>query len=301
MAISASSAETYKVIIGNLRAGLGGDGGLDFLLDFAKVKNWLETNPTKKTKKPLSSSSLKTYYSAIRNAIKDDSRFAEVGSLYANELKKLTDESRAKEDDQTLTEDEKKKWICWNCVGNVRTTLLDDYYDKPTLENYQDYLIICLYSLQEPVRLDYAPMRFVEEAPKDSEENFCELKGDRATFVLNSYKTARKYGTMYLDAPPELVDVLKKWRTINTTEWFLLKGQRPMTSQELGLEIKGIFLRLLNIGATLNILRHSYRTFLHEGEPSLAHQKETARRMGHSVLMGQRYRRIDAEVKNDEL
>lgn len=301
MAIASSSAETYKVIIGNLRAGLGGDDGLDFLLDFAKVKNWLETNPTKKTKKPLARSSIKTYYSAIRHAIKDDPKFASVVSNYGEELKGCIDEVKAKDDDQTLTEDEKGKWICWKCVVDVRDTLLEDYEKRPTMEAYQDYLILALYSYQEPVRLDYAPMRFVEVAPKDSMENFCVLKDGKASFILNSYKTAKKYGTLSWDASPDLCRVLTKWRTINTTEWLLLKGKdtkRPMTTQELGLDIKDIFTRYINIGATLNILRHSYRTMLHEGEPTLKEKKETARRMGHSVLMGERYRRVDAEQKS---
>jgi hypothetical protein len=172
-----------------------------------------------------------------------------------------------------------------------------EWQDEPTVELYQDYLILCLYTFQEPVRLDYSPMRFVEEAPTDSIENFCVLKDGKATFILNSYKTAKKYGTLSWEAPEDLVRVLTEWRKMNTSEWLLFKGKdkRPLTAQELGLAIKDIFTRMLGIGATLNILRHAYRTDLHEGEPSLKAQQETARRMGHSVIMGQRYRRIDAE------
>jgi hypothetical protein len=301
MSIASSSTETYTVIVNNLRKGLGAPkDALDFLLDFEKVKNWLETNPTKKTKKPLSHNSLKTYYSAIRYVLKDEPRFASVVSRYGEELKKYIDEIKQRDDDQMLTEDEKKKWICWSCVEDVRNKLLEVYEEEPTWMNYQDYLILCLYSLQEPIRLDYAPMRFVEEAPKDSIENFCVLKGDKAEFILNSYKTAKKYGTITLEAPPNLVNVLTKWRELNKTDYLLVKGmdKRPMNTQELGLAIKDIFTHQINIGATVNILRHAYRTSLHEGEPSLADQKETSRRMGHSVLMGQRYRRIDAEQNN---
>jgi hypothetical protein len=302
MPISSSSADTYSVILSNIRRGVGGDTGFDFLLDFAKVKTWLETNPTKKTKKPLSHNSLKTYYSAIKSVMKDDPKFASVVSDYDTELKKFVEEMRVKDDDQLLTEDEKRKWVCWSCIEETRDRLLTEWEDEPSWELYQDYLILCLYTFQEPTRLDYAPMRFVKEAPKDSIENFCVLNGETATFILNSYKTAHKYGTLSWDAPPSLVKVLTTWREMNKTEWLLVKGKdkRAMNTQELGLSIKDIFVRLTTIGATLNIIRHAYRTDLHEGEPSLTAQKETARRMGHSVVMGQRYRRIDAEQKSQD-
>jgi hypothetical protein len=300
MALSTNSTDTYAVMVENLRKGLGGDASLDFLLDFERVKTWLETNPTKKTKKPLSPNSLKTYYCAIKNAMKGNAKFDGVVPMYDKELAKFVAEFKAKQDDQTLTEDEKRKWVCWECVIEVREKLLEEFNDDPNWEIFQDYLILCLYSYEPPERLDYAPMRFVSEAPADSIENFCVMKDDKATFILNAYKTAKKYGTMTYDASPELFAVLKQWRKMNPTEWFLVKGKekRSMTSQELGLAIKDIFTRLTGTGATLNILRHSYRTHLHEGEPSLEEQKEIARRMGHSVLMGQRYRRIDAEQKS---
>lgn len=299
MNISSSSQITYNLLLGNIRNGLGlaVNDGIDFLLDFDRVKNWLETNPTKKTKKPLTHSSLRTYYSAIRNAIRDNNKFQHVVDKYATELKKYCDETKQKEDEQTLTEDEKAKWICWSCVEQVFNELKLEYEDNPSLQIYQDFLIVALYYLQEPVRLDYAPMRFVDKAPQDTIENFCEISEDRVRFVLNSYKTSHKYGTLSWEAPKELEKIIREWRKINTTGWFLVKGKtnRFMTTQELGLTIKEIFTRKLGIGATLNILRHSYRTTLHKGEPSLNSLKEIARRMGHSVVMGQRYRRIDAE------
>ena len=294
---SASSLATYSVILTNLRAGLGGAEDNLFMLDFERVKNWLETNPTKKTKKPLSRSSIKTYYSAILHAIREDDKFSSVLTKYQEELKSFIQEFKEKEDDQTLTEDEQKKWLCWSCIEETRDRVLADFNDEPSWELYQDYLILCLYTFQEPVRLDYAPMRFVEEAPTDSIENFCVLKDGKAKFILNDYKTAHKYGTLSWDAPDSLAKVLTMWRRLNKTEWLLVKGKdkRPMTTQDLGLAIKDIFVRMTNTPATLNIIRHAYRTDLHAGEPSLAEQKETARRMGHSITMGQRYRRIDAE------
>lgn len=248
--------ETYAVILDNLRRAFGGDKSLAFLQDFDAVRRWLETNPTKKTKKPLSANSLKTYYSAIKQAIKDDAAFAKVLPMYEAEISKYVKTMKAK-----LTEEEERRYICWQCVLNVRETLLQEFDDEPCWEAYQEYLIVCLYTMLPPERLDYAPMRFVKDPVADSIENYCVLTESSASFVLNTHKAAWKNGTMTIDIPPELAAVLRRWRTINKTDWLLLKGaeKRPMTRQELGLAIKNIFTRTLGIPSTLNVLRHSYR------------------------------------------
>jgi hypothetical protein len=245
--------ETYAVMIDNLRRAFKSDKSLYFLRECEAVKSWLETNPTKKTKKPLSANSLKTYYCAIKHAIKDNPEFVDVLPFYEREVSKYVKAMKTKQ----LQE----QFVCWNCVLNVRNTLLEEFDDEPCWEAYQEYLIVCLYTMMPPERLDYAPMRFVKEAPADSIENYCVLTDDKATFVLNSYKTAWKNGTLRIDIPFELAQVLRSWRKSNTTEWLLVKGKdkRPMTKQELGLAIKDIFTRTLGIDATLNVLRHSYR------------------------------------------
>lgn len=233
-------------ILRTLRKGFGADG-LDFLMDFERVKTYLETNPTKKTKRPLSANSLKTYYSVITNAIKDDPKFAEVVSKYRDEQTKQV---------RTVS----APFVCWLCIEQVRDELLSEWEDEPSWEVYQDYLLLCLYSFMPPRRLDYAPMRFVSEAPQDSIENFCVLNGDTATFILNSYRSASKHGTLSWEAPPEMVAVLRKWRTLNKTDWLLVKGKdkRPMTTQELGMEVKDIFIRKLNLPVGVNVLRKAW-------------------------------------------
>jgi hypothetical protein len=148
-------------------------------------------------------------------------------------------------------------------VEQVRDDLLREWEDEPKWELYQDYLLLCLYSFQSPRRLDYAPMRFVSEAPKDSLENFCVLSGNTATFILNTHPTANKVGTVSWSASPCLAEVLTKWRTMNKTDWLLVKGKdkRPMTTQELGLDLKDIFVSKLTLPVSVNVLRRSYKEF----------------------------------------
>jgi hypothetical protein len=145
---------SYDAIFDNLRKGLATEKGLTFLLDFERVKIWLETNPTKKTKRPLTANSLKTYYCAIKHAIKDDPTFAPVLPMYEAELSRFVKQIKVE-----MKEAETKQWLCWSCIENVRERLLEEFNDEPSWEVFQEYLIMCLFTLLPPKRMDYVPMR----------------------------------------------------------------------------------------------------------------------------------------------
>jgi len=160
--MSEVTKKNYEVIVYCIRAGLNKEEGLDFLLDFNSVSNWLETNPTKKTKKPLSKSSLKTYYVAIKSTLRNlkDSKFDEVMKLYDAKIIELAGELTKQEEKQELSITEKDKWLCWSCITQARDELLEDYKKDLNWKTYQDFVILCLYTMMPPERLDYSSMRF---------------------------------------------------------------------------------------------------------------------------------------------
>lgn len=306
--MTSTTAKTYKTMLESIRRGLGvAEEGLDFLLDFEKVKTWLETAPTKKTKKPLASSSLKTYYTMIKATLRDakDPRFDEVMALYNAKMVEYLGQQRERDEKQELTESEEKKWLCWSCITGVREKLLTDYNENNEWKTFQEYVILALYTLMPPERLDYSPMRFVGEMPEDNKaENFCVLIADKATFVLNAYKTAWRmdkgvltHHPQVFDAPPDVFAILGKWRLLNKSEWLLVKKNSPtdaMSSHELGQCLQRILDRETKTPATLNIIRHSYLTHVREGEMPLLEKKRIAERMGHSLSTAEKYLRINA-------
>lgn len=287
------TASNYAGMIGNIRSGLGEKEGTDFLLNTARVVKWLEENPTKKTKKPLSANSIKTYLVAIKSTLRDtnDDKFADVMKVYDAKMLEYKKRLDAHEEKQELTEVERKKWVCWSCVLETR----DKLKDSEDWKSYQDYVILCLYTMMPPERLDYAPMRVVNDLPTNTDGNYCVIGEMKATFVLNAYKTAKSKGQAIYDAPPELFTILKRWRTMNTSDWLLVKKTaptEPLTSHELGQCIPRIFERLGQPCATLNILRHSFLTHMREGEMPLLEKKRLAERMGHSLVQAEKYLRI---------
>ena len=304
--MTSTTAKTYKVMLESIRSGLKAKEGYDFLLDFDSVSNWLETNPTKKTKQPLSQSSLKTYYSMIKATLRDlkDSRFSEVMKRYDQKFNDYATVQKERDEKQELSVQETKKWLCWSCIDGLRDKLLGDYKENNEWKTFQEYLIICLYTLMPPERLDYSPMRFVGEMPDDKTTNYCVLLPEKATFVLNAYKTAWRMEKGVLthrpavyDAPPLMFAVLEEWRKLNKSEWLIVKknsATEPMSSHELGQTIQRLLQRETKTPATLNIIRHSYITHLREGEMPLLEKKRIAERMGHSLSTAEKYIRINA-------
>lgn len=297
------SIQTIKNQLSCIRAiqvAVDGDDELLFLLNTEQICNWLETHICKKTKKPLSHASLKTYYASIKSTIKNlnDDRFVGALEEYNKKFIFYNDLVRAETPEQTLTKKEEKKWICWSCVLYARSLLEDAYKSNPCLKTYQEYLLLCLYSYLPPTRLDYSPMKVVTTIPTSTDVNYCMLTSKGATFIINQYKTARTYGQLIYDAPEELHNVLKDYNLYNSSGWLFSQSvdkTLPLTSHELGKMITKLFTKHLNVGATLNIIRHAYATHIHAGEPSLASKKATAKIMGHSLEMSELYRRINAE------
>jgi len=92
------------------------------------------------------------------------------------------------------------------------------------LQDIQNYIIVALVAgvFIPPRRsLDYTHFKIKEIDPK---LNYFEKK----TMVFNFYKTAKFYGKQVIDIPPALFKIIKKWLSINPTEWLLFdtKGQQ---------------------------------------------------------------------------
>ena len=127
----------------------------------------------------------------------------------------------------------------------------------------QDYVIASLYTLQPPVRLDYADTLVVnsDATKKPDDFNYLENKKDGMRFVFNRYKTDKKYGQVVKDVPKELEEVLRKWLKINNSGDFLLtqNNQDLMGDNALSKNISRIFShdgKKLNV----NLLRNIFLT-----------------------------------------
>ena len=121
------------------------------------------------------------------------------------------------------------------------------------LQDIQNYIIVALVAgLFIPPRrsLDYTNFMIKNIDPT---LNYL----DKKTLTFCSYKTAKYYGKQTLECPPMLLKMIKKWISVNPTEWLLFdtKGQK-LTPIKLTHRLNKIF----GNGKSINQLRHSYLT-----------------------------------------
>lgn len=259
------------------------DGDLTFLKDSSRVIAWIEGLER-------SINTRKVYYIAIVSHLKGDPGYAVVFADYKTKMdayNRAVSEQMAK---QELTPRETVKFLTWPEILEVRERVRLAASD---LASYQDYVVLCLYTMVAPVRCDYAPMAVVDKEPTTTKGNFLLVLPSSMTIVLNEFKTAHRYGQQRFPVPTDLEMVLRNWLDLNPSGWLLLDSDGyPMTDSGLSTRIISIFKKHAQKSLGINILRHSYVSWLRRDEPTFADQQAVAAAMCHSVGMNILYRRL---------
>jgi len=274
---------TYERSFVTIRKGLGIESGLEFLKDSKKVIDWISSSK-------YATNSRKVFYIAIVSTLKKAELYPEAWLEYKAKMDELNRSVNIASEEQTLTEKESEKFVEWPLVLK---TLEDIQADVSDLASFQDYLIVSLYTLMPPVRLDYAEMKIAKDEPEKPECNYL-IMNKNPYFLLTQYKTAKKYGAERLPIPKKLLTIIEEWLTMNDSDDFLISpnSNKPMPPWELGQTIIRVFKKHLDKDVGVNVLRHSYDTWLRRNEMSLKDSKKLAKAMLHSVGMSQLYRRI---------
>jgi integrase len=287
---SSSTLNTYKRCINQLRKAIASgtpEDNFDFLADHDVITAWIDGSDYKPNSK-------KTFYISLVSKLKsmclvDDARMLEASGVYKSKMDELNTKIQSKTQDQELSETEKLKYMEWPEILETLEKIRLAVHDP---ETFQDYLIICLYTLMPPLRLDFAEMLIVEQEPTEHGSNYL-VWNDKPYFLLTNYKTYHHYGAQRTTLPPALLDVIQEWRTLADPE-YLLTGSNglPMKEWELGQTIISVFEKHAGKKVGANILRHSYASWMRKGELSFKASAELAQQMGHSQTMSALYRKI---------
>jgi hypothetical protein len=125
------------------------------------------------------------------------------------------------------------------------------------LMDIQNYVILSLYYGHIVPRraLDYVELLY--QNYNTDTDNYIDFKKNR--FVFNNYKTAKYKGTQYLDIPPALMKILKKWIALIPKEvdnLFFNSNLEPLSNVTLNQRLNAIF----GGAKSVNALRHFYLT-----------------------------------------
>ena len=121
---------------------------------------------------------------------------------------------------------------------------LKDKLNSKQLNIIQSYLVIALYTLQPPVRLNYSNMKIIKkESEIEKDKNYLlNSSRNKKTFIFQDYKTSKQHGRINQPINKDLNTIINKWLKVNKTDNFLVdqKGH-AMNANQLGKYISKAF------------------------------------------------------------
>ena len=280
-----TSDKTNKVYDGNIRAlrkALNGGEGLAFLYHDHVVRHIEGLDRSLNTKKII-------YISIVSRLQADPATPPHVLEVYKTKMNEYNLAQKRIYERQELSATEQEKWLPWPEVLKAVETHRCGVAD---LMGFQDHLILSLYTLQAPVRLDYGDMRVVATEPEKPSGNYLVLGTEE--FLFTEYKTAAKYGAVRIKVAAPLLEIIREWRNLLPDQEFLLMGPKggPIGEIALGRRIIDLFRALTGKAIGVAMLRHSFVSHSRKGEAPLCTQTALASSMLHSNSMSQLYRRL---------
>lgn len=215
---------------------------------------------------------------------------------YKAMIQKYKDARNAKADDQTPTEEQKAKFVPWSELVTIQAKAKEEMDTHPHDKEYAiNYLIVCLYTMTEPMRVDYNDMKIMKgDKLIPANGNLCVLKKQRGYFLFREFKTEKAIGSLQVEMPPALLEVVRAYVTKYTPTYLLTtKNGEPMTEATLSARIINVFSHFTGKKVGVTMIRHAWSSEYHKNSPALKEQKQKAKNMGHSVIQNSQYRFLD--------
>ena len=226
----------------------------------------------------ISASYMKLYISAILYAMKQANSSADI-SFYQKKIQELLKTTRSQEESQRLHPKREAELLPWTEITALRSKVMETYGDDSI-----EYIIYCLYTLNPPVRLDYANMKIVHSMRSVRPgKNYCVVAADKISFVFQEYKTSSRYGKVIVEASKDLKEVLEDY--VEGKEFLL-----PIkTATTLGRKVIEIFKECCGKSIGVSLLRHAYITWFLGQTRTIKEKKELAKKMMHSKELQEQY------------
>jgi hypothetical protein len=274
------SLRTYTRMINILRKAFGlPDDNIEFLKDTQKVIDWIEGSK-------YAVNSKKAIYIAIVGTLKSVEGYDL--EPYRSKMDSYNKEVVANYETQTLSKSEETKYLPWTQILETVEKARIAVEDVWTL---QEYVILALYTLMPPVRLDYGEMKIVPVEPAEPVGNYL-IWGKKPYFYFSDYKTFKVYGVMKIQLCAALVKVLEEWLAYPTQYLLEDRSGNPLGAVALGQLIISTFQKHCNKKVGVSMLRHSYISYIRAKELPIKKSDALAHQMMHSPKMSMIYRKI---------
>ena len=248
------------------------------------------------------------YQTAIMGMAKHSPTFLEILGKDILEIITKENEKIMEEIKGNPTQDknakEEENWIPLRTLKKLAKDRKEDF-------NTQDNLLIAMYTLMPPVRLDLHNVKiirssFIDETTKrpegvDEKQNYIRIsKKSGRTYtelVLTEYKTNRTYGIFNERLPKAITDIILKL-PVSQSHLFQKKGGDAFSSPEtFGVYLRSVFKKLTGKNMSVDLLRHIYLTDFRKGEKTEERKQKVAKKMMSSVREQTGYLRKDSETQ----
>jgi hypothetical protein len=226
------------------------------ITDFTNHKNVIQT-----LKNKLSDYTTRTYIYAIIANIEDN----ELKEQYKKYIPQLSLSYNKKVLNNELTDNQMNSYISYDNLINIFIKTFDS---KPTTNN----LIISLYTLFPPRRLDYSDMIILNKKPQEYDDKLnYYINTTNGYFVFNNYKTSKYFKRQYFEVPEDLDIIIKQYihykKLKDNQKLIPIKGRSHFTETIN----KAIHTIEPDKKVSVQILRHSFLSYYHAGttQPTL--------------------------------
>jgi len=187
--------------------------------------------------------------------------------------------------EQAMNDKEKEKHVPWDEVVDKSVKYIN------TEKNRLDFrILVGLYTLLDPVRIDYTNMKLYRTEPKEVNGSYFLINSTKQEVVITEFKTSKHHGNIRQALPALLSELIEDWFKENKDGVMF-----DMSENYMSRVVKKLFTEITGKPMTVTALRHSRITFHHSDTPPPLVNKILARNMGHSVGMQQSYRFVADE------
>jgi integrase len=268
---SEASIKQYKSRIALLNKA----GFHDFTTQSADVIKYLDAMNTVSNRKLYTSAILYMYNYAM----------VEPPAVYNEYMGKQFAAQSVKDDKQELSPKQMEEYLTWDEIIAVREKLAAMTKNET---QWRDYLVVCLYTMINPVRSDFGDMRVVATDNGTGNEVVLSDVDGPPHFTFRQYKTAKTYGEVRIPIPDDLYAVLEAW--------FAFLGEYPKfllgveySGSVLSNYIRACFKKYTGKSTGINLLRHAFITHELSSPKSILEKRMIADSMLHSTHRQERY------------
>ena len=209
-------------------------------------------------------------------------------AVYSASAKAIRAEKDSKEKSQTLPEKRAKKMLTWPELQEAYTKAKE--LCESNKLNFEKFLLIALYTQIDPIRADWSNMEYITDiAQVQPDKNYCCFTDkDNGFFILQDYKSSKRYGRVDIAIPTHLVEILTKhW---NGGGFGGNKYVYSGNTNSLCHAVSRAFETVTGKATTVSLIRHARIDAFYKTDPTIGEKEDLARKMLHSPSVGERYR-----------